>query len=226
MLSDYELINRLSQAQVRHLVHQDDKQWVLFEDHDYLWLTLDTVVQSIMSKTEPSKLMLGYHHALLPHLPHHFESIIELGLGGGSLIRYLCDRQPDLKYTCIEQSQQVIDWFNDYFNPSQCQVKVLAADACAAITELAPADVMLCDLFSDFGSPAFLFDPAFYQACASKFSDTLIINLLPRQQDELDAVILLVTQQFKQTPQVIKVENMRNHLIVINKEKPHNIEKN
>ncbi|MCE2593940.1 hypothetical protein K6Y31_03820 [Motilimonas cestriensis] len=215
MLSDYDLINRLSQAQVRHLVHQDDKQWVLFEDHDYLWLTLDTVVQSIMSKAEPSKLMFGYHHTLLPHLPHHFESITELGLGGGSLIRYLCEKQPDLKYTCIEQSQQVIDWFNDYFNPSHCQVEVLAADASVAIADLAPADVVLCDLFSDFGSPDFIFQAKFYQNLRSKFNDTLIINLLPRNQSELDIVIQLSTQQFGQSPEVIKVADMRNHLIII-----------
>lgn len=215
MLSDHELINRLSQAQVRHLVHQDEQQWVVFEDDEYFWLTLDTVVQSIMSKNQPEALQFGYHQTLLPYLPAQFDSIIELGLGGGSLVRHLYQRHPNITYTCVEKSQQAIDWFHAYFNPQQCPVNVLAADANLVLPRLTPADVLLCDLFSDFGSPAFLFQPEFYQTCADKFTDTLIINLLPRSQAELDRVTQLTTQQFEQVPDIVKVENMLNHLIVI-----------
>ncbi|MFO6423420.1 spermidine synthase [Motilimonas sp. KMU-193] len=217
MLTDQQLINRLTQAQVKHLLHQDAQQWVLFEDQEYLWLTLDTVVQSIMAKAEPAQLMFNYHRQLIEHLPANFNSIIELGLGGGSLIRYLMQRHPQLNYTCVELSTIALDWFSQYFNPTQHPVTLIHGDAATELAQLPQADVLLCDLFSDFGSPACLFKTAFYQLCHRKFSQTMIINLLPRTPDEITQVVSLCQQAGLQPSRIIKLENMRNHLIIINK---------
>ncbi len=217
MLTDQQLINRLTQAQVKHLLHQGSQLWVLFEDDEYLWLTLDTVVQSIMAKRNPTQLLFNYHRQLIQYLPTQFNSMIELGLGGGSLARYLLQQNPQLDYTCIELSRLAIDWFQQYFNPQCAPVTLVHNDAATALVQQTQADVLLCDLFSDFGSPDFLFKAEFYQVCLTKFRQTMIINLLPRTEDELAQVIHLCQQVGLQPSQVIKLENMRNHLIILNK---------
>ncbi|MCE2572698.1 spermidine synthase [Motilimonas eburnea] len=217
MLSDQQLINRLTQAQVKHLVHQDGQQWVLFEDQEYFWLTLNTVVQSIMAKAAPAQLIFNYHRQLVKHLPKQFNSMIELGLGGGSLIRYLLQQNSRLDYTCVELSPLAIDWFSQYFNPAGHPINLIQGDAATQLAQLPSAEVLLCDLFSDFGSPACLFELDFHRLCQTKFTHTMIINLLPRTMEELSQVVRLCQQVGIAPSQVIKLENMRNHLIILQK---------
>ena len=90
----------------------------VYENNRYRWMSFSEVVQSMMLKSRPWKLTLPHHRVLLlPLLFCQPTQIIELGLGGGNLLRFLKKIVPDIPLLTVEYSQTVIDCFLLYFNP-------------------------------------------------------------------------------------------------------------
>lgn len=96
------------------------QQLTITENNHYRWLSLNDVVQSIMLKRHPCQLVLPHQLAMV--LPLQFfkpHNILEIGLGGGALIRFIKQLLPHCNFTSLELDKSVIDAFNCFFNPAQ-----------------------------------------------------------------------------------------------------------
>ena len=116
-----KLAAHLQQSKLLYL-KQGVENLSVAENTHYRWLLFDDVVQSIMLKRKPYKLTIPHQYFLmLPLLFSYPKNIIELGLGGGNLVRFLNHISPTSKIISIEHNQQVIDCFTAFFNPQKIQ---------------------------------------------------------------------------------------------------------
>ena len=126
-----KLATHLSRGRLVYLSQQQDAMTVSESDH-YRWMAFNDVVQSVMLIRKPAQLTLPHHIAvLLPLLFFRPKKIVELGLGGGNLTRFLNHLSTDTLLTTLEHSQVVIDSFNQYFNPEHAKLDIICADGMA-----------------------------------------------------------------------------------------------
>jgi spermidine synthase len=104
---------------------QDDEMITVNENKFYRWLAFDDVIQSVMLKREPWQLTLPHQTALmLPLLYIQPKTVIEFGLGGGNLSRFLLHHIPTLSLHTVEYSAEVKHCFDVFFNPDNCSVNL------------------------------------------------------------------------------------------------------
>jgi len=114
-----KLAEHLSQGHILYLNHNEELLSVSENNH-YRWLAFDNVVQSVMLKCKPWQLTLPHQIAMmLPLLFIQPQQVIEFGLGGGNLARFLRHYLPTLNLDTIEYSSAVIGCFEKYFNPQK-----------------------------------------------------------------------------------------------------------
>ena len=112
-----KLAAHLQQSKLLYL-QQSNENLSVAENKHYRWLQFDNVVQSIMLKRVPSKLTIPHqYYLMLPLLYSRPVKIVELGLGGGNLVRFLKKKFPQVSIVSIERNQEVIECFQYYFNP-------------------------------------------------------------------------------------------------------------
>ncbi|HDZ8829645.1 TPA: SAM-dependent methyltransferase [Aeromonas dhakensis] len=191
----------LQAYQADHLLHLSTKpqrRLTVQENAHHRWLEIDGVVQSAMSLAEPATLCLPHQQVIACLLPGQAASILELGLGGGDLTRYLRRRWPDARHECVDLDEEVITLYQLFFQPEQGSQRTPTlhqADALAFLEQSeAQYDLILLDLFSQDGNPPLLFQERIYQALAPRLNGELIINLLPRTRLELTRVLMLLEQ--------------------------------
>ncbi|MDO6444898.1 hypothetical protein Q4493_03815 [Colwellia sp. 1_MG-2023] len=120
-----KLAAQLQQSKLLYL-HQGSENLAVAENEHYRWVLFDDVVQSIMLKRVPSKLTIPHQYILmLPLLFHTPKKIIELGLGGGNLVRFLTKTLPHSEILSIEYNSHVIDCFYNFFNPQNIQQPIV-----------------------------------------------------------------------------------------------------
>ena len=151
-----KLAKHLPQGRLVYLSQQEDAITVSENDH-YRWMAFSQVVQSVMHKRKPWQLTLPHQIALLlPLLFFKPTRIIELGLGGGNLTRFLQHLSPDVMLTTIEHSQQVIESFSKQFNPEEIEFDIVCCDGMTWLSqqsEMSTFDWIICDVYQseEFG---------------------------------------------------------------------------
>ncbi|WP_085300623.1 spermidine synthase [Cognaticolwellia mytili] len=147
-----KISQNISQYKLVYLSN-DDSQISILENKYYRWLMFDDVIQSIMHLRQPKKLTLPHQYAaLMPLLFFKPKQVIELGLGGGNISRFLTALNSDIEVVSVELSSQVIRCFDDFFNPSQRNTSI---ENEAALTwlqnkervERKSADWLICDVY-------------------------------------------------------------------------------
>ncbi|ASP48101.1 hypothetical protein [Cognaticolwellia beringensis] len=147
-----KLTQHVNQGRLVYLSNTAD-QITISENEYYRWLAFDDVIQSVMHLRRPEKLTLPHHYAaLLPLLFFKPKKVIELGLGGGNLSRFLSTLHPDIQVLSIEFSQTVIDCFQCYFNPKNRPIVVENSEALVWLQQLqseteSPVDWHICDVY-------------------------------------------------------------------------------
>jgi spermidine synthase len=120
-----KLAAHLKQSKLLYL-KQGCENLSVAENEHYRWLLFDNVVQSVMLKRVPFRLTIPHQYFLmLPLLFSSPKNIIELGLGGGNLIRFLNHILPETEILSIEYNQQVIDCFDTFFNPQKIHQPII-----------------------------------------------------------------------------------------------------
>lgn len=146
-------------------------------------------VQSLMSRRDPNKLVLGYTRTMMGFLllqpaPARISMI---GLGGGSLAKYCYHHLPDTKVVAIEIDPAVIA-LRDTFHipPDDDRFEVICADGAEYVKgQDARPDVILVDGFLAHGMAAQLGTADFYAACYARLADdgVLVANFLESDRD-------------------------------------------
>ncbi len=122
----------------------------IYENDHYRWLMFDNVLQSLLLKRKPWQLVLPHQYILLlPLIFFRPKQVCEFGLGGGNIDRFLKKCSDNISLFSVEQSSQVIDCFNAYFNPDNIAVNIIYNDAANALFDkpLRQADWFIYDIY-------------------------------------------------------------------------------
>lgn len=149
----------------------------------YLHLGSKTI-QSAMRVARPNDLELSYTRCMMAFLlfvpaPRH---AVMIGLGGGSLAKFMHTRMPHTRVTAVEINPQVVAAARQFFGlPETSQrLTVAAGDGAAFVQSLAgAADVLLVDGYGTDAAAPELATAAFYEDCERALSDNgvLVTNL-------------------------------------------------
>ena len=127
---------------------KEDRRELRFGNH---------IMQSVFYKVRPDYLVLPYSRFMLLGLifcPKP-RSVLHIGLGGGSIARWLHREFPQLQQTIIEINSGVIEAAHRFFDlPVDQRLNILHADATEMITTMTEKfDLIFLDAYTDFGAP-------------------------------------------------------------------------
>jgi spermidine synthase len=128
-----------------------------------------SLIQSCMRLDAPNELVLDYTRAMMGFLLLNPapRALLMVGLGGGSMLKYLHRHLPWLDITTVEINQGVIDLRDDFMIPPDSErLRIVCADGAAFLAHPPRAyDVILVDGFTGDGLPDALCSRAFYAQC-------------------------------------------------------------
>lgn len=160
-----------------------------------------SLIQSSMRLDAPEELVLDYTRAMMGCLllnpaPRR---VLMIGLGGGSMLKYLHRHLPEAEFTVVEISQAVIDLRHDFLVPPDSErlrtvcddgarfmrdfVRAFAQELTQQVAPVAPPparfDLILVDGFDGSGLPPPLSSRRFYEDCREALADegVLVANV-------------------------------------------------
>lgn len=177
---------------------------IVEQDGDSVILSFDdNSLQSRMRLDAPTTLDLDYSRVMMAFLlmQPQPESILMVGLGGGSLAKYCRRHLPEARITVVEINPAVIA-VRDTFQvpPDDDRFSVVCGDGAEFVSRSARGsyDVILVDGFGQQGEqPEALCSLAFYKACraALRSSGVLVVNLQD-QEPQASRLIGRIWQMF------------------------------
>lgn len=196
-----QLAKHLAQGKLTYL-HQDNETISVSGNEHYRWLAFgannnEQVIQSVMLKRKPWQLTLPHQTALmLPLLFFKPNKVIELGLGGGNIQRYLHKVSPQITLHSIEHSSVVIDCFKQYFNPQNIQAQVIYSDSKQWLQHnTANYDWYICDIYQqEIQSYHNTVNQLEYITANVKPDTCLSINLPDATDNEVNLLLTILKQ--------------------------------
>ena len=159
-------------------------------------------IQSSIRLARPDELALDYTRAMMAFvlfqpLPR---DVLMIGLGGGSMARYIHQRMPGTRTTVVEINAKVLAAARSMFHfpVDDACLKVEIADG-ADYIQIHPdsADVLLVDGFDDGKQPAVLCSQAFYDAAyaALRTGGVMAVNFMAEER-KLDVFLQRIEKSF------------------------------
>ena len=147
-------------------------------------------IQSAMRITRPWDLELAYTRAMMGFLMFNStpQEVLMIGLGGGSLAKFLRKQRPQTRITAVEIDPRVIAAARAHFElpPDDATLAVIEADGALYVRQHpASADVILLDGFDSGNQVEALATQTFYAACrrALRPGGVLVVNLWGRDSE-------------------------------------------
>ncbi len=141
-------------------------------------------IQSAMRVSRPWDLELAYTRAMMGCLMFDPEpqEVLMIGLGGGSLAKFIRKQLPETRVTAVEVDPRVIAAARTHFAlpPDDDTLKVIEADGALYVRQHpSSADVILLDGFDAGNQVEALATQTFYSACKRvlKPGGMLVVNL-------------------------------------------------
>ena len=133
--------------------------------------------QSAMSREEPHRLVLSYTRSMLSGLLFTPEprSALVLGLGGGSLPRFLMHVFPTCRIDVVERRAKVVQVAHDYFHLARSprlRTHVCDAEVFLRADSGRTYDLVLVDLHDRKGTAPLVTEAGFVAACARRLAVT------------------------------------------------------
>lgn len=156
----------------------------IFDEGDTLSLHFDLhTVQSVMQKSNPDSLLLGYTRTMMGFLLFNSvpKSIAMIGLGGGSLAKYCAKYLPNAHFTAVEINPKVISLREKFHIPADSEkFTILRANGADYVAnKLEKVDVLLVDGYDEKGQSTKLCSVGFYDNCYDKLNEggVMVVNL-------------------------------------------------
>ena len=141
-------------------------------------------VQSSMRISAPNELELAYTRSMMGFLLFNPDPVrfLMIGLGGGSLAKFVYHRMPAAHTTVVEINPQVVAAARAYFflPPEDDRFEVVIAEGGQYVADHPDsADVLMVDGFDGFSLADSLITQRFYDDCAAALSErgVLAVNL-------------------------------------------------
>ncbi len=149
----------------------------------------NSMVQSAMRLAAPNDLELTYTRCMMGFMLFHPcpENILMIGLGGGSLAKFVYHRLPQTKTTVIEIDPQIVSTARSYFlvPADNERLRVIIGEGGHYIANnTASADVLMIDGFDGSCQVPSLCSQEFYNRAGEtlKKNGMLVVNLLSRDK--------------------------------------------
>ena len=183
----------------------------------YLHLGNDTV-QSAMRISAPNALELTYTQAMLGFLllTDTPANALLIGLGGGSLTKFLYHQYPDMQLTAVEINPKVIQTARQFFfvPENDERLSVVQADAAEFMVDQAGWDCILLDGFDAAFQVEALASESFYSRCAQALSPTGILSVnLWGSDPKFDIYLQRLTETFEQRIMCLPAEKRGNVIV-------------
>ena len=147
-------------------------------------------IQSAMRVSRPCDLELAYTRAMMGYLMFNPmpQEVLMIGLGGGSLAKFIRKQRPQTRITAVEIDPRVIAAARTHFElpPDDETLGVIEADGALYVRQHpGSADVILLDGFDAGNQVEALATQTFYAACrrALKPGGVLVVNLWGRDSE-------------------------------------------
>lgn len=145
-------------------------------------------LQSAMAVAQPDHLHLAYAQAMMSWLLFadvEEDDLLLIGLGGGSIAKYLLQQLPRCHLEAVEYRQAVVDIAHAYFGlPKDDRLNVVVEDGARYVYERIHLQeafyrVILLDAFDATGMAPALCCPEFFKACHTllKQNGILVVDL-------------------------------------------------
>ncbi|KZN28588.1 hypothetical protein N480_10885 [Pseudoalteromonas luteoviolacea S2607] len=183
-------------------VNDENRLFEVYENEDLRWLSIDGCVQTAMSLERPDALM--FPHMLFMVLPlnvmHHVSRALELGLGGGGILRHLSTHFPKIQIEVVEYESTVIELYQRHFNPQQQNHTIHCMDARQFMSNLdsQPFDLIFVDVFDSEQPVPLMFEPDFYQDLKKHADNTgwIVLNTVLTSQSHLEKLHKILSETF------------------------------
>ncbi len=159
-------------------------------------------IQSSIRLARPDELALDYTRAMMAFLLFQPlpRDVLMIGLGGGSMARYIHQRMPGTRTTVVEINAKVLAAARSMFHfpADDACLKVEIADGADYIRDHPEsADVLLVDGFDDGKQPAVLCTQAFYDAAyaALRPGGVMAVNFMAEEK-KLDVFLQRIEKSF------------------------------
>ncbi|EUJ10071.1 spermidine synthase [Methylophilaceae bacterium 11] len=159
-------------------------------------------VQSSMRVKEPFALELPYSRGMMGFLlfKQDTQQVLTIGLGGGSVPKYIWQYCSDIAQTVVEINPQVIQIARSHFYVPEedARFNVLQTDGIAYLQEhLNVCDVLMIDAFDSVGIPPDFCTQAFFDDCAEilRYDGIFVINLWGSDKN-FDVYLQRIEQSF------------------------------
>lgn len=177
----------------------------------------DGNMQSLMRKSKPHRLELGYTRAMMGFLlfnpqPRH---IVAIGLGGGSIPKHCYRHLCKTRITAVEVNPDVIA-LRDRFQipPDNERFEVVCGDGAAFVAGMEESmDALLVDGFDADGQVPQLCTQQFYDEAYAHLGDNgiMVVNILGADE-HLETYISRIRQSFGGQVVVSKSEDCDNRI--------------
>jgi spermidine synthase len=148
-------------------------------------------VQGAMRIARPDALELEYtREMMLPLLLHPGgdwpASVLQIGLGSGSITRWLLQHRPEARLTVVEIAPDVVAAARHYFRlPEESpRLRIVVGDGYEFVMRKGRFDFIAVDGFDHKGRSGMLDTPAFYMNCRERLTGrgALAVNMLSRSR--------------------------------------------
>jgi len=177
--------------------------------------------QSSMSLRTPHTLELSYTEAMMACLLLNSkpERVLVVGLGGGSLVKFLLHHFPECHIDVIEYRQDVVDVAHSYFHvpKNDPRLNIHVGDGYLFVQERyyqadTSYDLLLVDAYDHIGMSASVGVQAFFDACAGLLTATgvMSINLWGSDRPLFNQTMSRINQSFEGRSMILPVKNKGN----------------
>jgi spermidine synthase len=209
---------KISRAIHRSVTHEDSVEVSETDGVRSLHLGSDTV-QSAMRVKAPYELELTYSRAMMLFLlfSRSAKNILMIGLGGGSVAKYIHHFLPEMTSRVVEINAKIIQTARSHFYlpEDDDRLQVIEGDGVIYLQENPrSADVLLLDIFDSQGVPIDLYSQAFFDTCADslKLDGMMAVNLWGSDKN-FDLYLQRIEQSFNQRILVLKTGRPGNIVV-------------
>ena len=186
--------------------------------------------QSTMLLRQPDALALVYTHCLMTCLlfsSAHPEAALVLGLGGGSVPKFLLRQLPECRIDTVEKRASIIDVARDYFAlpADDKRLRVHLRDGLDFLAESKPEqyDLIFVDLHDSAGMAPAVRRPEFFPACTRGLRPQGVVALnmwYGYREKEEEEVRRLLELSFNDRLLYLPVAGKRNCVVLAFRSQP------
>jgi spermidine synthase len=166
----------------------------------------DAVIQSRMRLNRPDTLLMEYSQAMMSALVfgNKPESVLLIGLGGGSLVNFLLQSCPGASIDVVEISERIISLAHEYFfvprqNAHLTIINAAGQDFIKQRTQCGRRyDLILVDAFDEEGPASHILEEEFLSECRQQLNEDgiFVVNLWSGPADNFPAKYARVKATF------------------------------